>query len=243
MYCKDSGHYLKELIDQRANNSGTKMDHKIVAVDVKGLYPNLSRNLIKVAVTESLQEHTDIGDFERNQLLELVLYCLDNNIVQFQNKFYKQKTGIATGDNNSVSIANIALHFIISKIEEIKKYSKLFKRFIDDIIYIVEDDNNSEIIQQRLEQEFKKYDLELTTRTMTTRDKFGKVEFLDVLHESKESAKGKFITTNYTKPTAIRSTFLNGKSYHPNSIFRGIIIGEAKRLIKLNEEKQGYEKV
>ena len=46
---------------------------------------------------------------------------LNNNFIQFQDNFYKQKTGIITGDNNSVTIANIALHFIMIKVPQISK--------------------------------------------------------------------------------------------------------------------------
>ena len=45
---------------------------------------------------------------------------------------------------------------------------------------------------------------------MTTREDNGQVEFLDVLHQSCKNAKKKFIITNYVKPTAQDSTFLNG---------------------------------
>ena len=77
---------------------------------------------------------------------------------------------------------------------------------------------------------------------MKTREDNGQVEFLDVLHQSCRKSRIKFIITDYVKPTAKYSTFLNGRSFHPAHIFKGIIFGEAKRLRRLNETDEGYTK-
>ena len=53
--------------------------------------------------------------------------------------------------------------------------------------------------------------------------------------QNKQKGKIGFKTTNYIKPTATFAKFLNGNSYHPPHVFRGIILGEANRLKKLNE--------
>jgi hypothetical protein len=61
-----------------------------------------------------------------------------------------------------------------------------------------------------------------------------------VLHLTNKDYSKNFIVTDYTKPTAINSTFINGRSFHPVHIFKGIIFGEAKRLRRLNETEEGY---
>ena len=50
-----------------------------------------------------------------------------------------------------------------------------------------------------------------------------------------------FLVKNFVKPTAENSTFLNGRSFHPEHTFEGIIIGEAIRLRRLNETDAGYK--
>ena len=175
-------------------------------------------------------------------LLQMTTLCLENNFVKFRNKYFKQKTGIITGDNNSVSLANIALHYIIKNIPEIKRSTVIFKRFIDDIIYIAKDNGTSQNINNRLIEEFRKYGLELTFREMATKEINTQVEFLDVLHCSRKGKEKNFIITDFIKPTATNATFINGKSFHPVHIFKGIIFGEAKRLRRLNETEEGYEK-
>jgi len=51
-----------------------------------------------------------------------------------------------------------------------------------------------------------------------------------------------FITTNYTKPTATDSCFINGDSHHPEYVFRAVIQGEATRLRRLNKCDELYHK-
>ena len=61
------------------------------------------------------------------------------------------------------------------------------------------------------------------------------VEFLDVNHVIDNTDPFGFITRNYEKPTAVHRRFLHGSSHHPPSVFKSILIGEAKRLRRLNE--------
>ena len=49
---------------------------------------------------------------------------------------YIQKNGIITGDNHSVSLANIAVHYILQPIADVLNEAELFRRFIDGIIWI-----------------------------------------------------------------------------------------------------------
>ena len=49
-------------------------------------------------------------------LVLLTLFCLNNVITRHGQNNYTQTNGIVTGDNNSVSLANVEVHYIISKI-------------------------------------------------------------------------------------------------------------------------------
>ena len=126
--------------------------------------------------------------------------------------------------------------------DEINTETIIFKKFIDDIIYIRKHENNSDNINNRLTEEFKKYNLELTFRQINTTGENNYVEFLDVCHVSDQNAKRKFIIKDFVKPTAIDSTFLNGGSFHPPHVYKGIIVGEGIRLRRLNETDVGYQK-
>ena len=60
-------------------------------------------------------------------------------------------------------------------------------------------------------------------------------------HCTDANAPKGFITKDYTKPTAMGQVFINGKSHHPLHVFKGIVIGESKRLRRLNENDDDYQ--
>jgi len=98
----------------------------------------LCRELIKASISNALQKCTNYTKEIRKILIDLTIFCLENIVVKNGNSFYKQSKGIITGDNNSVSIANIALHHVIMPIATTIKTTKLFKRYIDDIVFLSE---------------------------------------------------------------------------------------------------------
>ena len=87
---------------------------------------------------------------------------------------------------------------------------------------------------------FKEYGLDLTFRETSTADTNTQVEFLDVLHVVRKNEPKGFIIQGFIKPTARNATFLNGRSYHPRHVFTGTIVGEARRLRRLNEKDSDY---
>ena len=87
-----------------------------------------------MALELALKEHSKFNLSGRCILVNLAMHCLHSIIIQYTNKFYIQKQGIITGDNNSVSLANISMHFLLLKISNILNQAQLFKRFINDII-------------------------------------------------------------------------------------------------------------
>jgi len=64
------------------------------------------------------------------------MLCLESVILQYHEVFYKQTSGIVTGDNHSVLLANIALHYVILPISHLLSETIIFKCFIDDIPYL-----------------------------------------------------------------------------------------------------------
>ena len=124
---------------------------------------------------------------------------------------------------------------------EIKSNTCLLKRYIDDILYITNTEEKSELVNNDLKKQFGKYGLMLTFREMRTKNKEEQVEFLDVLHKSDAGREKNFVVSDFVKPTAKDATFLNGKSFHPAHIFKGIVLGEGHRLRRLNESNEGYQ--
>ena len=129
------------------------------------------------------------------------MHCLENSIIGFDNTFYKQQHGIVTEENNSVTIANISLHFIIKQIKEIKK-TVIFRRYIDDIIYIAKTEEISLLVRKQLLHTFETFSLKLEFRSICTKENNSNIEFLDVEHQTDKNAKRGFLVKDFVKPTA-----------------------------------------
>ena len=81
----------------------------------------------------------------------------------------------------------------------------------------------------------------MTSTIISAENGVDKLPFLDIEHIlTRANEKSFFYTKNFTKANAVNSTFLNGKSFHPLNIFKGIISGEEKRMKRINEKKEDY---
>ena len=82
--------------------------------------------------------------------MDLALFCLNNVVIQYKEGFFTQSIGIVTGDNHYVSLANITLHCVILPVSEIINQAVLFKRYIDDIIWLSFGVDNTTKIKEAL---------------------------------------------------------------------------------------------
>ena len=220
-----------ELLDNWKNKKEIKNNEKlyITAADVQSLYPNVRRELIKRGITEALQLCSSYNKMVRSTIVDLTMFCLENVVVKHGDNFYTQSEGIITGDNNSVSIANITLHHVLLPISSKLNDAILFKRYIDDIIWISSTEELTTDIQTQLTDTFLQSGLNLTFRKVNTEQQKCSVEFLDVNHVIDANTYGGFYVTNYIKPTAVNRTFLNGQSHHPRAVYKSIVFGECIR--------------
>jgi len=116
----------------------------------------------------------------------------------------------------------------------------LFRRFIDDIIWISASEISNEHIRQALTSAFENSGLELTFRQACTAEKTGEVEFLDINHCVTIEDDFGFVTKDFVKPTAEGRQFIKGNSHHPQTTFKSIVFGKAIRLKRLNQRKVDY---
>ena len=120
------------------------------------MYPSVPKLLIKKALTFVLKRFSQYTDAAVQILVNIALFCLDNIIILYKDSFFTQKNGIVTGDNHSVSLANIAFHYLILPISSTNNQSVLLKRFTDDIIWLSYGLDTTTKIKQALICEFQK---------------------------------------------------------------------------------------
>jgi len=178
------------------------------------------------------KRHSKFEQRTAETLVQLTLVCLNNVITQHGQNYY----------THSVSLTNIVVHYTIRKIAGELKKTELFKRFIDDFIWVSFGKQQTECIKYHLQEVFEDFDLDLDFRQVKTNDIGGKVEFLDVCHHITDFSIFGFVTKDHIKPTALDRYFLNGASHHPQSTFKYIVYSEAICLRRLNERQSDFNK-
>ena len=137
-YTRDSSHYLQALIEWKQRAITVGIDPKnihLIAGDIQSLYPSCKRELVRRALQQALSQSNYTEECQQ-LIIDLAMFCMENVLTQFEDNFFSQTTGIITGDNDSVSIANIAMRFIMLSASETLQTCELVKRFIDDIMII-----------------------------------------------------------------------------------------------------------
>ena len=213
-YCCDSKDYLESLAfwKQLTSFNPNVENLYITAGDVKSLYPNISRPLALTAVRFALSRFTTVCAEGIPNLIELLSLCMESVIVQHGESFYSQSSGIVTGDNYSVSIANLTLHYALLPVADVINTAVIFRRFIDDIVWISHGTKNTKAVQDAVDQALKSNNLELSFRSICTglAEQGKSLEFLDVDHVIDMYIPAGFYTKDFLKSTATDRTFLHG---------------------------------
>ena len=248
-HCQDTPDYLraitsKQYLDKKEmfirENKDPDAQLFVVALDVQGLYPNSPRKY----VLDHFEQILDEEGFKPQQTLYLVKatkYCLEHTILAIKNEPRMVSEGILTGASNSTGLADAFLT-IITRPVRTDALLLLFKRYIDDIIaHFFGNLAQLENWIGRVEARFLEFGMKIDARIAGFGlDSHGmEAEFLDVNH--KFTGPYDYETENFTKPTALGRVFLDGSSYHPTHIFKGIVSGESKRMRRLNSTDKGYD--
>ena len=113
-------------------------------MDVKALYTNIPQDQGIQCVREALNERIN-KNVPTEFLLRLLNIILKFNIIQFNEKLFKQIVGAAMGSKPIPSYANIFMARMLDNVisDILKQYEenqelllKIFKRFLDDLFFI-----------------------------------------------------------------------------------------------------------
>jgi hypothetical protein len=104
----------------------------ILTADVKSLYPSIPIEF-GVSTVRSVLSSLNVLSTDREFLLDLLKWVLENNFLEFNGNFYHQVQGTAMGTPVAVAYANIVLHGIE---REILQNVIFYRRFVDDVFAI-----------------------------------------------------------------------------------------------------------
>ena len=237
-YIKDSQNLIQKTKDIKIPEGYT-----MASADFSALYSSIDHedcisNLTDFFNTKLDSEHINIEGFRR--ILKLIL---NNNYFKYNEKYFKQKLGIAMGSLCGPSIANLFV-YIYEKKWLIIYRPLIYLRFIDDLFIILKNLTDLE-------------SLRIAFGSLTLTFEIGKkVKFLD-LQITRNVLTSYLDFTLYFKPTNTFS-YLHISSNHPKYIFVNLIkslLIRAKRIcstynefmyfastIGLQLEDRGYDK-
>ena len=211
-------HQLREIKPRK--------DFTLITADISSLYTNIPT---KEGISLTTKEYQK---FQPKPITTIALQILLNNILNnnfflFDQKIFLQINGTAMGTSMAPTYANIFLkhkeeNWLNS--EPLSTNIILFKRYIDDILIIYNNQNHD---QDQLIQNLKKcYEpLTLTTETSTN-----SINYLDLTLS---------LTPNQISTKIYRKTYTNNiipyNSNHPKHILENVITNESLRINRINQ--------
>ncbi len=121
----------------------------IIAGDVSDLYTNIPHSQAIASVIEALTKDKRAGRPPIHYLVQMLRIIIERNDMRFDRAMYRQKRGIAMGNNCAPSIANLYMERV-DKV--IRGYEPLgYWRFIDDILLIWDADRLDDLWEMKSE--------------------------------------------------------------------------------------------
>ena len=234
---QDSMEVLNWLSDLDKMPTETKKTFKPFTFDFAALYDSLTPTLVEVALRYAIEHCYPEWDSEFTEwLLDLIKLSMSAGFGKFKGKWYRPATGIPTGGNISVQLANIAVYYalfksLFSKQEMMRNIISTI-RFIDDGAGVFTGTcEQFDAWKTNLTQNLKQYNLTIKNEDWNVAHNLGEnVHILDILFGF--GLDGMLTTDLYRKETDSRA-FLHYSSCHPNHVFSGIVYSQAIRLKRI----------
>jgi hypothetical protein len=177
---------------------------KLVSADIESLYTNIQLEHAIIVICDFAKDKLPKSNLNITAFKEILKLVLENNYFSYKNNYYLQIKGIAMGCICGPTIANIVVHSLETNF--LKKYLTFYyKRYIDDIFMIVNDDFDMSQFSNSFD--YLKLNIESDT----------KITFLD-LEISIDEILNKLNFSLHIKPTNTFS-YLRTESNHPEFIF------------------------
>ena len=203
-----------------------KLNYKPFTFDFAALYDSLTPDLVKKALKHAIQvcRRQWTKKFV-DWILKLIDLSMSAGFGKFGKKWYRPATGIPTGGNISVQLANIAVYYAL----HMSLFSKpqMMKNIISTVRFI--DDGSG--IFNGTNDEFERWKIELTTNlkrfNLLIKNEDWDVginsgDMVHILDISFGFHNGNLVTDLFRKDKDSRG-YLHFSSCHPNHVFSGIV--------------------
>ena len=233
-YLNNSAELIK-LISKLSFNSNIIL----ITMDIVNLYPSIPIDEGVTSVKESMKNSETFHEKDINLIIDLLQIILQQNVISFNNKVYRQKSGTATGTPCAVVFANLFLKLLEDKfINSLtqQNYPLFFKRYIDDIFMIARNLEHAQLLvnlYSNLHPNIK----------ITYKFSDVSVDYLDITIYKAPSSTSmnqcQLFTKLFQKPMN-KYIYIPPSSFHPKHIYKSFIRGEIRRYRLVNSTDQDY---
>ncbi|KAJ8051119.1 hypothetical protein HOLleu_04569 [Holothuria leucospilota] len=219
-YIRDSYDFLDKLCAYGSIGPNTLL----VTIDVVALYPSIPHIQGLEALRDFLSEH---GWPVRkvDGICSLAKLVLENNVLELDNKLFRQVSGTAIGTKFAPSYANIFMHiFERSFFDKCALQPSVVFRFIDD--YFLLWDHGLECLNHFIDL----LNAECTSLRFIHTSSSVSVDFLDVIITKNPDFS---ISTDLFVKNTDTHQYLHNSSCHPHHIKRSIAFSQALRIKRI----------
>ena len=212
----------------------------LLTIDVKALYLNIPHaEGIQACVNAMYHCGNPKPPFPPQVAKTLLKIVLDKNYFEFAGKMFHQIQGTAMGTKMAPSYANIFMDVLETNFLATQTCKPLmWKRYIDDILAIW---NGPEGQLEIFLSELNNYHQTIKFTHSTSRTA---IDFLDLtIYKGKRFATDAILDIKPMFKATNSFQYLHYSSAHPRSVFRGIIKGEATRVLRASSDKHTYQTV
>ena len=213
---------------------------RLFIADATSMYTNIrTPAALHEIATFIMQRESHFADIPTNALSEALAIVMQNNIFQFGDTFWLQKTGAAMGTPPACNYAN--LFFACHEYKTVPKYKSnllTYKRYIDDIFGIwiptgttTEDDCRWAQFQSSITG-FHGLEWIFSNRVTS-------VNYLDLTISIRDN---KIHTTLFEKELNLY-LFIPPHSAHPPGVLTGLVLGNCHRIHTLCSDKADVQKL
>lgn len=210
-------------------------DAILVSMDVNSLYPSIPQSECLQIVYEEMCNHQDLLLFDPNFVVRLLHLNFNYNYFEFASLTFHQIQGTAMGAAFSPTVANIFMSILFRKfLSTCKQQPLLLKRYIDDILIIWPNRNTLDEFITTLNAFHPCITFKHTLSESS-------LEFLDItIYKGERFLRSNILDLKTFQKAQNLYQYLHYTSCHPESAYKGVVIGECIRYIRTNSSPQNY---
>ena len=210
-------------------------DQILVSYDVSSLFTNVPlEETISILVDKAFENDwfnkTHNLKLQKHQLTELLEIATANQLFQFNGDLYQQKDGVAMGSPLGPLLANVFMCHIESKLEERNLIPSLYRRYVDDTLAKMPNEESATQFLQTLNT------IHPNLSFTMERENQGTIPFLGMLITR---SGDKLMTEIYRKPTDA-GLLLHFQSHVDRRYKRGLVNTMVDRAFRLSSTQEAF---